>query len=80
MFIYKYLCSADAAELSTPSVNDLSYSQSCDLDVIQPTSLEDHEDTDVAKQPSDQSVIVNEEIVQESMELSQRLSAETISE
>ena len=73
--------SADAADKSVPSVDNLVYSQSCDLDLNQPTSSEDYEDNDLtaAKQPTDQSVIVNEDIVQESMELSQRLSAETIS-
>ena len=58
----------------------LHYSQSCDLELHQPISRE--ESDIVARQPGEEEeeVLVDEEAIHQSMEMSQRLSAEAISE
>ena len=76
-------CSADSAvfeeeEVSTPS-DDVIFSQSCDLDLHQPIESEG----DAGSEPvanSDQEVLVDEEAIKQSMELSQRLSKAAIGE
>ena len=82
--MYDYVCSSCSADLassgeetSTPG-GDVVFSQSCDLDLHQPTRLEgDAEHEPVAE--GDQAVVVDEEAIQHSMELSQRLSEDAMS-
>ena len=67
------------SEPSPPSTSSPSVSRSCDLQPHRPITLEDSQP--VARQPPmGGEVVVDEEAIQQSMELSQRLSLETLSE
>lgn len=63
---------------TTPS-DDITFSQSCDLDLHeQPIGLEGVSRRPVPKRGRDREVLVDEEAVRQSMELSQRLSEDAI--
>ena len=62
----------------TPS-DDITFSQSCDLDLHeQPIGLEGASRKPVPKRRKDREVLVDEEAIRQSMELSQRLSEDAI--
>ena len=79
MFLYVFRSDSLMEDRSPPSPVVVQYSQSCDLELHEPIRRELVDDV-ISSQQDQEEAVVDAEAIQRSMELSQRLSPEAISE